>query len=142
MTARTIPGQGSAIATLPPISVRPSDTDEHRGKFSRARLPSEPHVPRGDRSMTLTRDHLRRIVAVAHARNLRFVELAGLAELDPAMAFRGAVIRGADLSGQDLAGFDFTGASFIGCDLRGADLSRTLGVTQDMLERANTDGKT
>ena len=83
--------------------------------------------------MTLTRDHLRRIIEVAHAQNLGFVELVGLAELDPARAFLGVTVRNVDMRGQDLAGFDFTGATFVGCDLRGADLSRTKGITQEML---------
>ncbi len=90
----------------------------------------------------LTRDHLRRIVEIAHARNLSFVELVGLAELDPAVAFRGAAIRGSALKGQDLAGFDFTGANWEGCDLGGADLSRAKGVTAAMLAQAATDDST
>lgn len=102
--------------------------------------------------MTLTRDHLRRIVDVAYARDLEFVELVGLAELDPATAFRGKTLRRTDLRRQDLAGFDFTGAVFIDCDftgarlagcvLRGADLSRTKGVTPEMLAEAITDAET
>ncbi len=84
--------------------------------------------------MPLTRDDLRRLAAVAHARGLGFVELVGLAELDPATAFRGAVIRGADLRGQDLAGFDFSGAALMGTDLTGANLSRAKGVTAKMLD--------
>ena len=92
--------------------------------------------------MPLTRDDLRRLAAVAHARGLGFVELVGLAELDPATAFRGAVIQGADLRGQDLAGFDFSGAIFVRCDLTGADLSRTTGVTARMLDGAIHDRAT
>jgi formylglycine-generating enzyme required for sulfatase activity len=91
--------------------------------------------------VSLTKDHLRRIAQVAHARHLGFVDLVGLAELDPATAFRGAVLRG-DLRGQDLSGFDFTGAEFCGCDLTGADLSRTEGVTPKMLADAITDETT
>ncbi|MSP01310.1 MAG: hypothetical protein EXR07_09735 [Acetobacteraceae bacterium] len=90
----------------------------------------------------LTRDHLRRIVEVAHAGKLGFVDLVGLAELDPATAFRGAAIRGSALRGQDLAGFDFTGATFKGCDLTGADFSRATGVTEAMLAEAATDAST
>jgi formylglycine-generating enzyme required for sulfatase activity len=70
-----------------------------------------------------------------------FVELVGLAELDPATAFRGAVLRGS-MRGQDLAGFDFTGAEFRGCDLTGANLSRTVGVTPEMLATAIADNTT
>jgi formylglycine-generating enzyme required for sulfatase activity len=91
--------------------------------------------------MSLTKDHLRRIARVAHARHLGFVELVGLAELDPATAFRGAVLRG-DLCGQDLGGFDFTGATFANCDLTGADMTRTDGVTPEMLANAVTDAAT
>ncbi len=85
--------------------------------------------------MSLTQDHLRRIAHVAHARDLGFVDLVGLAQLDPAQAFRGAVLRG-DLSNQDLRGFDLTGAIFQGCDLSGTDLSATTGVTEAMLDSA------
>nr|WP_294508662.1 SUMF1/EgtB/PvdO family nonheme iron enzyme [uncultured Rhodopila sp.] len=91
--------------------------------------------------MSLTDDVLRRIARVARARHLGFVELVGLAELDPATAFRGAVLRG-DLSGQDLGGFDFTGATFAHCDLTGADMTRTDGVTPEMLANAVTDAAT
>ena len=83
--------------------------------------------------MTLTRDHLRRLIEVAHAQKMGFVELVGLAELNPAKAFRGVVAQNIDMRGQDLAGFDFTDATFIGCDFRGADLSRAKGVTPEML---------
>jgi formylglycine-generating enzyme required for sulfatase activity len=82
---------------------------------------------------TLTRDHLRRIAAVAHARDLGFVSLVGLAELDPATAFRGAVIRGADLRGQDFSGFDLTGGRLIDCATENLDLTRALGVTEKTL---------
>ena len=88
----------------------------------------------------LTRDDLRRIVEVAHAHSLGFVELVGLADLDPATAFRGATIRGSALRGQDLAGFDFT--ILAGCDLTGTDLSRTNGVTEAMLAEAAVDTTT
>lgn len=70
--------------------------------------------------MSLTHDHLRRIVAVAHSRDLRFVRLVGLAELDPAIAFRFADFRGVDLRGEDLQGFDLTGASLAGALIDGA----------------------
>jgi formylglycine-generating enzyme required for sulfatase activity len=101
----------------------------------------QPRRPRGSEKLkTLTRDHMRRIVAVAHARDLGFVDLVGLAELDPAMAFRGAVIRGADLRLQDLAGFDLTGARLIDCRLAGLDLSRALGVTEATLAGSDRDG--
>jgi len=86
-------------------------------------------------------DILRRIVRVAHSQHLGFVELAGLAELDPATAFRNMVLTG-DLRGQDLAGFDFTNTEFRRCDLRGADLSHTLGVTPGMFANAVTDETT
>ena len=91
--------------------------------------------------MTLTVSDLRRIARVAHARELNFVDLVRLVKLDPARAFRGAVLRG-DMRGQNLAGFDFTGAEFRGCDLRGADLSDAVGVTPEMLEHAHTDETT
>jgi pentapeptide repeat protein len=91
--------------------------------------------------VSLTRDHFRRIAQVAHARYLGFADLVGLAELDPATAFRGAVLCG-DLRGQDLSGFDFTGAEFCGCDLTGADLSRVEGVTLEMLDHAVVDETT
>ncbi len=91
--------------------------------------------------MSLTEEHLRRIARVLHERNAGFVELAGLAELDPASAFRNMVLTG-DLRGQDLAGFDFTNTEFRGCDLRGADLSHTLGVTPAMFANAVTDETT
>jgi formylglycine-generating enzyme required for sulfatase activity len=91
--------------------------------------------------VSLTDDVLRRIARVAQARHLGFVELVALAELDPATAFRGAVLRG-DLSGQDLGGFDFTGATLAHCDLTGADMTRTDGVTPEMLANAVTDAAT
>ena len=101
----------------------------------------QPRRPRGNEKLkTLTRDHMRRIVAVAHARDLGFVDLVGLAELDPATAFRGAVIRGADLRHQDLAGFDLTGARLIDCRVAGLDLSRALGVTEVTLAGSDRDG--
>jgi hypothetical protein len=92
--------------------------------------------------MTLTRGHLRRIIAVAHAREKGFVQLAGMAELDPARAFHGASLAGADLHAQDLAGFDFTAGSFRGCNLRGASLSLTKCVTPAMLTEAITYAQT
>ena len=92
--------------------------------------------------MTLTRDHLRRLIEVAHAQEMGFVELVGLAELDPAKAFRGVVARNIDMRGQDLAGFDFTGATFMGCDFRGADLSWAKGVTVAMLAESTRDETT
>ena len=92
--------------------------------------------------MTLTRDHLRRLIEVAHAQEMGFVELVGLAELDPARAFQGVAARNIDMRGQDLAGFDFTGATFIGCDFRGADLSRAKGVTAAMLATLTYDETT
>jgi formylglycine-generating enzyme required for sulfatase activity len=88
----------------------------------------------------LTRDHLRRIIAVAHARDLGFVDLVGLAELDPATSFRGAVIRGADLRQQNLSGFDLIGARLIDCRVAGLDLSRALGVTEATLAGSDIDG--
>ena len=91
--------------------------------------------------MSLTEEHLRRIARVLHERNAGFVELAGLAELDPATAFQNMVLTG-DLRGQDMAGFDFTNTAFRGCDLRGADLSHTLGVTPAMFANAVTDETT
>ena len=42
--------------------------------------------------MTLTRDDLRRIILVAHAQDAGFVDLVRMAELDPAAAFRGAIL--------------------------------------------------
>ena len=51
--------------------------------------------------MSLTQDHLRRIARVAYARDATFVELVGLAELDPSTAFRGAVLRG-NMRGHDM----------------------------------------
>ncbi|MSP00524.1 MAG: formylglycine-generating enzyme family protein [Acetobacteraceae bacterium] len=86
--------------------------------------------------MTLTRDHLRRLVQVAHASDMGFVELVGLAELDPAEAFKGVTLRGLDLRNQDLAGFDFTGARLIECVLDGADLSRAAGIDAAVLAGA------
>ena len=91
--------------------------------------------------MSLTEAHLRRIARVLHERNAGFVELTGLAELDPASAFQNMVLTG-NLRGQDLAGFDFTNTEFRGCDLRGADLSHTLGVTPGMFANAVTDETT
>jgi formylglycine-generating enzyme required for sulfatase activity len=92
--------------------------------------------------VSLTPDHLQRLARVAHApRDMGFVDLVGLAELDPATAFRDAILRG-NMRGQDLSGFDFTGAEFRGCDLTGADLSRTLGLTPEMLATAITDDTT
>ena len=91
--------------------------------------------------MTLTIGDLRRIAKVAHARDLNFVELVGVAKLNPARAFRDAILRGS-MRGQDLRGFDFAGAEFRGCDLTGADLSWTVGVTPEMLASAITDDTT
>lgn len=102
--------------------------------------------------MTLTHEHLSRIIDVAHAGDLQFVDLVGLAELDPATAFRGKVLRGTDLRRQDLRGFNFNGAVFIdcdfegaklvGCDFCGADLSNAKGITLVMLAEAMTDAET
>src|SRR5271157_1610608 len=92
--------------------------------------------------MTLTRDHLRRIMLIAQSRDSGFVELVGLAELDPATAFQGATMRGADLRGEDLSGFDFTGTNFAGADLTGADLSRARGLTLGMFTGARCDART
>jgi formylglycine-generating enzyme required for sulfatase activity len=80
-------------------------------------------------------DRFRRLAAVAHASELSFLELVGLAELDPARDFRGARIRGADLRGQDLSGFDLTGAVLIDCQLAGCDLTHAIGVTQGTIVR-------
>ncbi|MEJ0016491.1 MAG: SUMF1/EgtB/PvdO family nonheme iron enzyme [Acetobacteraceae bacterium] len=65
-----------------------------------------------------------------------------MAELDPATAFRGAIMRGADLRREDLSGFDFTGANFAGADLSEADLSLTIGLTTDMLVGAHYNART
>ena len=46
--------------------------------------------------MTVTHDHLRRIAQILHAKDVGFVELTGLAGLDSAEAFRGAVMRALD----------------------------------------------
>ncbi len=92
--------------------------------------------------MPLTGDHLHRMLRVIRAGDANFVELVGLAELDPAEAFQGAALRGVDLRGQDLGGFDFSGADFAGADLRGADLLRSRGVTPDMLSAALYDSST
>lgn len=92
--------------------------------------------------MTLTAEHLKRMARVVHARDMGFVDLVSLAELDPATVFQGATLRG-DMRGQNLTGFDFTNAEFRGCDLReGADLSWTVGVTLEMLATAKIDGTT
>ncbi len=91
--------------------------------------------------MILNANDLRRIAKVAHARDLGFVELVALAKLNPAKAFKGAILRG-DLRNQDLEGFDFTGAEFRGCDLTGADLSGAAGVTPEMRATAITDETT
>lgn len=86
--------------------------------------------------MPLTAEHLKQIARVAHSPDLTFVELVGLAGLDPASAFRNTVLRG-DLAGQDLAGFDFTGTDFAEtCDVTNADFSNALGVDPDKLARA------
>ena len=92
--------------------------------------------------MSLSQDVLRRMASVAYEREMGFVELVGLAELDPAVAFRRANLRGVSMRGQDLSGFDFTGASMERCDIRGADLSRTLGVTRGMFESCVHDAGT
>jgi formylglycine-generating enzyme required for sulfatase activity len=86
--------------------------------------------------MTLTVSQLKQIARVAHSPDAGFVELVGLAGLDPVTAFQRTTLRG-DLSNQDLAGFDFTGATFAEtCDLTDADFSHTLGVTPAMLAHA------
>ena len=92
--------------------------------------------------MTLTPDMIRRVVSVAHAREAGFVELVGMAELDPARAFKGAVMKGGDLRGQDLSGFNFEQTNFAGADLTGANLSRTTGLTEANLQGAIYDGTT
>ena len=86
--------------------------------------------------MSLTPDHIRRIVQVAQSQDMGFVELVGLAELDPAEAFKGAVLQGLDLRNEDLSGFDFTGARLEGCQLDGADLSRAAGIDAVVLSGA------
>ena len=92
--------------------------------------------------MSFTKDHLRRIAQIAHARGLNFVELVGLAELDPATAFRGATLRG-NMRGQDLSGFNFIGATLAPtCDLSDADLTYIEGVTPEMLAAAKTNANT
>ena len=85
--------------------------------------------------MTMTSDHIRRIGQVAHASDLGFVDLVGLAELDPAQAFKGATLRGVDFRGQDLAGFDFTGTKMVDCLFDGADLSMAIGLDVSVLRR-------
>src|SRR5438045_3108308 len=75
------------------------------------------------RSLRLSRDDLRTMVAVLDAPITSFVALAHVAGLDPARDFRGADLRGADFADDDLAGFDFSGA-----DLTGAYLSRATGL--------------
>ncbi len=92
--------------------------------------------------MTLTPDGIRRVVAVAHARDAGFVELVGMAELDPARAFKGAVMKGGDLRGQDLSGFNFEQTSFAGANITGANLSRTTGLTEANLQGAIYDETT
>ena len=91
--------------------------------------------------MTLGIDDLQRVSRVALSPELGFVELVELAGLDPSTAFRGAVLRG-DMRGEDLSGFDFSDAMLDGCDIRGADLSRTSGLTKEMLSSAIIDGTT
>ena len=91
--------------------------------------------------MSRSDDLLQRIARVAQARDLSFVELVELAELDPGTAFRGATLRGS-MRDQDLRGFDFTDAEFLQCDLSGADLWWTEGITPEMLDGAITDAAT
>ena len=91
--------------------------------------------------MSFTKDHLQRMARIAQARDLSFVEMVGLAELDPGTAFQGARLRGS-MRGQDLRGFDFTGAEFLQCDLSGADLWWTEGITPEMLDGAITNAAT
>jgi Sulfatase-modifying factor enzyme 1/Pentapeptide repeats (8 copies) len=92
--------------------------------------------------MPLSDQVIRRIVEVAYSTNLGFVELVGIAELNPATSFRDSAIKNVDMSDQNLAGFDFTGCNFVDLDLRGADLSQTVGVTPEMLECAIIDERT
>ena len=109
-----------------------------------SRDPPKPRIECAERGTTLRRDHLRRIVAVAHARRKGFVQLTDLAELDPATAFRGRIgfgRRGLPRA-QKQAGFDFAAANFRGCDLRGAGLSLTKGVSAATLAEAITDAAT
>jgi hypothetical protein len=92
--------------------------------------------------MPLTRDVIRRAVAVAYTRGAGFVELVGMAELDRTTAFRGASMRGTNLRGEDLSGFDFTDADFAGADIRGADFTRATGLTTKMFRSARVDNTT
>ena len=86
--------------------------------------------------MALTEEHLKQMTRVAHSPDAGFVELVGIAGLDPATAFVRGTLRG-DLSGQDLAGFDFSGATFAPtCDVTGADFSHALGMEPGMLAHA------
>jgi uncharacterized protein YjbI with pentapeptide repeats len=98
-----------------------------------------PRVRGNEPPKVLTSDHRRCIVAVAHARDLGLVDLVGLAELDPATAFRCAIICGADLCHQDLSGFDLTGARLIEFRVTGLDLSRAQGVIEATLAGSDRD---
>lgn len=73
----------------------------------------------------MTRSLGDRIDAVLKSAETSFLELARLAELDPATSFRFANLRDTDFGNEDLTGFDFTGA-----DLRGAKVAvaNLLGV--------------
>ena len=77
---------------------------------------------------------LRRIV---NAKTDSLVELMQRARLDPSVAFRGADLRDVDFGTDDVSGYSFAHAQ-----MQGADLSRTTGLTAEMLAEACFDETT
>lgn len=84
--------------------------------------------------MSINPDLVRSLIAVAISESTSFVSLAGVANLDPSVDFRGALLCGVNFRNDDLTAFDFTGADLSGANLshaKGLSLSRLVGVKYD-----------
>src|SRR4051794_4741720 len=84
------------------------------------------------------------IIRVLNAPGSNFVELAKIADLDPATDFRFANLSDVDFSGLDLDQFDFTGADLRGATFKSASiLGATFVLTRELKQqlREAADGK-
>ena len=87
--------------------------------------------------MRLNPGQRRAVQAVRRSESRSFVDLARLAELDPASDFIGANLRGIDFGTDNLAGFNFARA-----DLRNTNLVRARGLHSVTWDDANIDATT